>query len=373
MKLAFTIFKYHPYGGLQRDWLRLAKYCAAQGHEVHLFTMKWDGPKPEAINVHLIQPQGFSNHTRSKNFAKEVGRQLSGFDRVIGFNKMPGLDFYFAGDLCFVQTAMEKHGFLYRLSARYKCFNALEAAVFHQQAAARVFVLTDLVKKSYQTVYQTPDERFYLIPPGIKQRGLTQDRLLESKKPLREKLRFKEENFYCLQVGSDFKRKGLDRSIKALAALPSLLKAKTKLLVIGLSKEQKFKKLAESLNVSQQVSFLGACDNVEEYMLAADLLLHPAYFENTGTVIVEALNLGLPALITANCGYAFHVEAAKAGELIQTPFVQDKMNKQLEHLLNRSKLAELSKAALEYANKTDLYSMDKVCLEQICESNIPTC
>lgn len=365
MKLAFTIFKYHPYGGLQRDCLRLAKYCAAQGHDVHLFTMKWEGDKPDSINIHIVPSQGFSNHARAKNFASSLEPQWGNFDRVIGFNKMPGLDFYFAGDLCFVQTAAEKHGFLYQLSARYKTFHKLEALVFQKQSTTNIFVLSEPVKESYQNVYQTPEEHFYLIPPGITRRELTLTKIIESRKSLREKLQLNSDNFYCVQVGSDFKRKGVDRSIKALAALPSALRGKTKLLIIGLSKEKEFKELAASLNLSQQVCFLGARDNVEEYMLAADVLLHPAYFENTGTVIVEALSLGLPVLVTENCGYAYHVASAQAGAVIKMPFNQTKMNQQLESLLSLNNLHTLSQNALDYSKNADFYSMDEMCLEKI--------
>ena len=45
----------------------------------------------------------------------------------------------------------------------------------------------------------------------------------------------------------------------------------------------------------------------------ADLLIHPAYNENTGTVLLEALVAGLPVLVSAVCGYAHYIAEADAG------------------------------------------------------------
>ena len=86
MKLAFLIFKYFPYGGLQRDCLRLANFCAEQGHNVTIITMDWQGAKPEYVKVNIIPNRGLSNHSRAKHFAKAVEGLLTNFDKVIGFD-----------------------------------------------------------------------------------------------------------------------------------------------------------------------------------------------------------------------------------------------------------------------------------------------
>jgi UDP-glucose:(heptosyl)LPS alpha-1,3-glucosyltransferase len=39
MRLAFVLYKYFPYGGLQRDALRIARACAARGHAVHFHVL----------------------------------------------------------------------------------------------------------------------------------------------------------------------------------------------------------------------------------------------------------------------------------------------------------------------------------------------
>ncbi|XNM52069.1 glycosyltransferase [Escherichia coli] len=60
-----------------------------------------------------------------------------------------------------------------------------------------------------------------------------------------------------------------------------------------------------------------------ELMAAADLLLHPAYQEAAGIVLLEAITAGLPVLTTAVCGYAHYIVDANCGEAIAEPFRQE--------------------------------------------------
>ena len=60
LKLAFCLYKYFPYGGLQRDFLKIALNCQQQGHEIKVYTLSWQGDVPEGIDV--IDCPGYSVH-----------------------------------------------------------------------------------------------------------------------------------------------------------------------------------------------------------------------------------------------------------------------------------------------------------------------
>jgi UDP-glucose:(heptosyl)LPS alpha-1,3-glucosyltransferase len=91
-------------------------------------------------------------------------------------------------------------------------------------------------------------------------------------------------------------------------------------------------------------------------MSAAELLVHPAYSENTGTILLEALTVGLPVLTTDVCGYAVHVVKAGAGIVLPSPFHQESFNRELAGTLDAERAAAWRTNGLAYAAREDLYS-----------------
>ena len=69
-------------------------------------------------------------------------------------------------------------------------------------------------------------------------------------------------------------------------------------------------------------------------MAASDILLHPAYSDNTGTVLLEAMKYALPSLVTDVCGYSRYVADANAGMVLPTPFKQTQFNEFLLEMLH---------------------------------------
>ena len=43
MQLAFVLYKYFPFGGLQRDFMRIALECQKRGHQIRVYTLIWEG------------------------------------------------------------------------------------------------------------------------------------------------------------------------------------------------------------------------------------------------------------------------------------------------------------------------------------------
>ena len=170
-------------------------------------------------------------------------------------------------------------------------------------------------------------------------------------------------------IGSDFKRKGLDRAVRALSTLPPEVRAHTHLAVLGQSRSASFQRLAASLNVGRQVHFLGGRHDAPDWMIAADALIHPAYSETAGMVLVEALTFGLPVLTTDICGYAFHVVKAGAGIVLPSPFNQEECNRALVEMLTSDKVPAWRANGLAYAAKEDLYSCHQ-CAAGIIEQTI---
>jgi UDP-glucose:(heptosyl)LPS alpha-1,3-glucosyltransferase len=359
MRLAFCLFNYFPYGGLQRDFIRIARACLGLGHSVEVFTMRWDGPVEPGLTLHTLPVRGWQNHNRRLNFVKRLQPQLQTgqYDLIVGFNKMPGLDIYYAADTCYQAKARQQRGFLYRLTKRYRATVAFEDAVFAAHQSTKILLISPQQQQVFMHYYQTAPERFHLLPPGIDKNRIAPPDADTLRAKLRSTLGLYAQDFLLLMVGSGFRTKGLDRTLYALAALPGEMRRHTQLYVIGKDNAKPFQDLARKLGVIDSVKFLGGRDDVPRYLQAADLLLHPAYNENTGTVILEALAGGLPVVTTAECGYAHYVTAAQAGVVMPAPFNQQQFNQTVQKLFLTSARAPLRANALSYTRSADIYAM----------------
>ena len=359
MRFAFCLFRYFPFGGLQRDFLRIAEECVRRGHSVDVYTMSWAGEKNPLIPVNIISCSGWQNHSRNKSFAQQVQSILSQkkYDCVVGFNKMPGLDVYYAADTCFQAKARSQHGTWYRFTPRYRQRVAEEKMVFAKDGKTQILLLTTVQQTEFVRYYKTPVNRFHLLPPGIARDRIAPTNAAEIRAATREEFGVRPEQFLLLLVGSGFKTKGLDRVLLGLAALPNELKKRAKLFVIGDDKATQFLQQAKSLNIAEQVIFLGGRNDVARFFLAADLLLHPAYNESAGAVLLEAVISGLPVLTTDVCGYAHYVKEAKAGKVLLSPYQQTAFNQALRDMLLSPDRKQWQQNGLAFAKQADIYTM----------------
>ena len=370
MRIAFCLFKYFPFGGLQRDCLEIAYACQQRGHEVTLFTMEWTGILPLGLDVRIVPSHGLSNHSQCNSFVKGALPQIQSqrFDVVVGFNKMPGLDLYYAGDPCYQDRARRKHRWespFYWMTPRFRRYVALEKAVFDPKSQAEILLLSSRQQTTYATQYGTPPERFHVLPAGI----------CDDRRPLacpdairdgtRKDLLRPAEGMLLLMVGSQWKTKGFDRAARAIASLPSDLKRKTRLVAVGETSVEPYVRTAKWLGINDRVSLMPPCEDVARYLLGADLLVHPAYNENTGGVILESMLHGLPVLTTDVCGYAEYVKAAQGGIVIPSPFTQAKMNHALLELMHEPERRRMGTNARTYAQSMDLYTRPKRVVELI--------
>lgn len=360
MIVALCLYKYFPYGGLQRDFMRIAKTIAARGHHVRVYTRAWQGERPAEFECVDVPVTAHSNHGRDKQYQTWVQQHLTQYpaDRVLGFNKMPGLDYYYAADVCYAAKVAKEKGFLYRLTARYRHYAAFEHAVFKPGMKTKLLMLTTKQILDFKMYYHTEDERFQLLPPGIYPDRKYSSQAPGSRERYREAIGITPDHFLLLQVGSDFSRKGVGRSIAAVAALPEAIRRQTQLFVVGQDKPRAFAAQAERMGVKENVHFFAGRDDVAHLMAAADVLLHPAKQEAAGIVLVEAIAAGLPVLVTEVCGYAPHVAAAGCGVVLSEPFEQHALDDDLHKVLADSSLREKwAKNARHYADTQDLYSL----------------
>jgi len=355
MQLAFVLFSWFPHGGLQQDVVKIALACKAHA-SISIFCMQWDGPQPEGITISTVPVTGITRTGKRAAFVHYIQQHVAAnFDLVLGFNRMPGLDYYFAADSCFAHKAYKERSWWYRLAPRTRQYLHWEQSVFNQHSATRILLLSPQQREQYSQWYNTPEARLIDLPPGISRDFCSGPNAASLRAATRQEFGLHENDLLVLQVGSGFRSKGVNRSLLALAALPAELLQRVHYFQIGKGDTATAQQQARTLGL-QQVRFLGGRDDVPRFMQAADVLLHPSVQESAGMVLLEAIVSGLPVLTTANCGYVFHVIKAQAGMITDEPFQQKSLNDLLLQMLQQDRSA-WQQAGIHYGQTENLYDL----------------
>jgi|LGVD01.1.fsa_nt_gb UDP-glucose:(heptosyl)LPS alpha-1,3-glucosyltransferase len=369
MDLAFATFKYYPFGGLEQSMRNIALEVLRRGHSLTLYCHSWQGECFPNAKLEVLPVKKLTNHGEMLAFHQQFQRRLllRKHDFVVGFKRMPNLDLYYNGDVCYRSEMASKHNSLVRVTPRYKVLSRFENAIFSKDSSTHVMYIAEREKRIFQTCYGTPDSRFHALPPGIDKARIRDACSPDQRRQVRNSLGETEDSLILLMVGSDFRRKGVDRAIHAIAALPSGLKEKSRLWVVGKGDPAPYCKLAEKYGIGKLVRFIGPRDDVPLLLSAADILMHPALTETAGNAILEGLVAGVPVIVSESAGFSVHVAKAGGGRVVSdTPWRQNLLDQALLDLVGDKALrSQLGRQGWHYADVTDLYRRPQVATDII--------
>jgi len=355
MHFAFAIVSMFPGGGLQRDCVDIARRVRDLGHQVTIFTSrKFGSGYAEDLPLRILSVGGHTNHHRQRAFSDEFNRVASGdFDFLVGFDKLSGLDILYCSDRS-MQARTAKNPIL-NLLPRYWEYIGLEKECFAPHRTTKILLLSDSQFKEYWSSWTTELARLIVLPPTLAPtRRMPECRTDGTRAQWRSRLGLAPDDWVWIAVGVHPKTKGIDRSIWALRRF-----ADARLLVVGLDEREArsapIRRLARWLGVARRITWLGHREDVPALMAAADVFVHPARYDTTGTVILEAIVNGLPVITTSACGYAEHVSSADAGIVVPEPFRQQAFVAALEAARDYARTARWSKSGREYGKQSSLY------------------
>ncbi|MBU3059908.1 MAG: glycosyltransferase family 1 protein, partial [Pseudomonas indica] len=144
------------------------------------------------------------NHRRNEKFSAWLQADLARdpVDRVIGFNKMPGLDVYYAADGCFEDKAQTLRNPLYRRWGRYRHFADYERAVFAPESKTEILMISEVQQPLFVKHYKTPLQRFHLLPPGIAADRRAPANAAEIRAEFRREFELADDDLLLVQIGS---------------------------------------------------------------------------------------------------------------------------------------------------------------------------
>ncbi len=344
MKVGLFLHRYFPFGGQQRDFLGVTKALISVGHTPEVFVMdKTESiPLPDDVPIHRIRCNAWTNAGQAKQFSQKasfLADQL-GVDVRLGFVKMQGLDFYFCADPCL----KAKVSSLKACFPRYRKYLQLEAETFRKEGKTRYFALADEQVESYAKSYGIDRQRFKVLLPNLHP-------------SLKNGSSEREPGLRVLFVGSDFRRKGLDRLLTACAKIdvrPG--DVQSKIIIVG--KGEVPSDLCQACEKNGWlVRAIGPQLDVRSFYSTSSVLIHPARSEPGGLVLLEAMSQGLPVIATDVCGYARFVREANAGWVLAETSLEESLPKVLQEiLLSPAVLTQKGTNALSYVHAKDFFS-----------------
>ena len=318
LKVAFIRQKYDPFGGAERFTQRVLAHMASRGAQIHLLARDWKHEPPPGLHFHAIRCPKTPSWFRQRCFVTRVQRHLTqaDYDLVQSGERIPGCHIYRAGDgvhARWLEIRRLQNGRRQRYSIALNPFHRLvcqlERRLYEDPRLMAVIVNSEMVRHEILARFRIDDRKIHTIYNGVDlvryQMGL-RDTL---GKAFRRSRQVDDQQVVVLFVGSGYERKGLAALIKAVA----VAQHQVYLWVVGKGKVVRYQQLAQQLSVSERVTFFGARDDVDRFYAAADIFALPSRYDPFPSAALEAMAVGLPIIVSANCGVAEIIDNGQEG------------------------------------------------------------
>ncbi len=186
-----------------------------------------------------------------------------------------------------------------------------ERLCFRVNRPARVVCVSEGVADEIREHFPRLRRRTMTIPNGVDTDAFAPGSRASEVAALRERLALAGDRHVAIFVGSEWRRKGLEPAIRALALAPGW-----DLLVVGNGDRERYEQLAEQLGVAGAIHWVGVSRDVAPLYQLADALVFPTSYEAFPLVALEAAASGLAILATPVNGIRELVCDGESGFLI---------------------------------------------------------
>ena len=318
MRVALVRQRYNPYGGAERFIERALPALEGAGAELTLIARRAGGWG--ARRLIAVDPFYIGNLWRDWSFARAArSAWKSGrFDLVQSHERIPGCDLYRAGDGVHanwleIRSAsaglLERAGIALNPYHRYVC--AAERRMFEHPGLRAVICNSNMVREEVLRAFRVAPEKLHVIHSGVDLEHFHPRHRAALRAAARAELGAREKDVLFLFVGSGFARKGLDAAIGALAGCAD---ARFRLAVAGRDRDAaRFAALAAAAGLGDRVRLLGGREDVRPLYAAADCFILPTRYDPFPSSVLEALAMGLPAIVGRRSGAAEILRPGESG------------------------------------------------------------
>lgn len=172
----------------------------------------------------------------------------------------------------------------------------------------------DLVKR-----FKIPEEKAVVVYPEVNLSKFSVDDPVRVKTEWRRKLAIPEDEFVLgLVTSGNFRKRNLKTLIEAFHVLTQS-HPKLRLFVAGGNIDQEFRTQVEGLGLSNRVTFAPAIIDVKNYYYLLDVFILPAFIEEFGRSVLEAMYCGKPVIATRTVGATEILEDTARELILETP------------------------------------------------------
>jgi UDP-glucose:(heptosyl)LPS alpha-1,3-glucosyltransferase len=319
-------------GGAETSTLQFLHHLMHQDVEVHVFTRSRPSPAPN-LHVHTIRGASMSRTRQSVTFRHRVDRMLQNdsFDVVHAITPCRYADIYQPRGGTVAETIernialltarpvrrLKRYANHFNLKQRYTL--ALERVLLRNPHGPKVVAISDYVVDQLRRHYHLPDERICKIYNGVDPDLATDEQRKRHRAAIRSEFEVGDDDVLVLLIAHNFRLKGLRHWMEALALLVKRGVTNVRSLVVGKGESEHWHRLAARYEIADRLTFIGPSDRVREFHHAADVLVHPTYYDPCSRVVLEAMVAGVPCITTRWDGASEMIENGVSGYVLDDP------------------------------------------------------
>lgn len=363
-------------GGAETSTLQFIHHLMERGIDVHVFTRSRPSPTP-GLWVHTVGGAAMSRTRRSVTFAHRIQRRLQeeSYDIVHAITPCKGADIYqprggtvaetVDRNIALVQT---KTGRTFKRCANHFNFKQryqlrIEREILAQPTGPVVVAISDYVIRQLKRHYALADERIRKIYNGVDPDTTESGVRRDNRAAIRKELGFGQNDYLVLLVAHNFRLKGVGWWMQALAKIRQEGADGIRSVVVGKGDSERWHALSARLGISDILTFAGPSDRVPAFRHAADVLVHPSFYDPCSRVVLEAMSAGLACVTSRWDGASEMVKDGETGFVLEDPSDVASLADRVKRLQDPQLRETFGKAGQEAVASV---SMSAHCREMVC-------
>ena len=333
-------------GGAERYLVDLCTRVVDEGFEVHVYTENWDD-EDKRIYFHRVMPFPFPKSLRLLLFAIKATREMEKgrYDITLGVGNTLRTDilqphggvhwvWFWRSLRAYDNPILWTIKFIGRvISPKQWVSGYIEDAPYKRKTFSKIIAISEMVKQDIMRWYPIPGERITVVYNGV-----DIDRFHPRNRKYREEIRKRHaigEELVILFVSNNFRMKGLGILMKTLAEIKKEPHPLFKLLVLGRDHPTSYLRLTAKIGIFEEVIFAGSTEEPEKYYGAADLLIHPTFYDACSLTVLEALASGLPVITTSSNGASGVISQGVEGRVIGDPKDGEELKREIKYFFDK--------------------------------------